>query len=235
MSISLYSDFYRKDSPERRMDARFVGSLSGCYSLESRKAGQEDLTDVFACRVQAISTKSAVLGCTVSGAVGERVLAKFEDFPILNGAISRLFRDGFVMDFAVDNEERLQLAAKIDWIKKHRFSAKKDLRAHKRVMPPHPHSAVTLPDGRVFRCEVIDVSRSGAAVSAEVTPRIGTRIALGSAVGVVVRHLEAGFALRFDELIDLGDLTPVLEWSLGYTEREMSLPSLEAVLEAEPD
>ncbi len=219
-AVSLYSDLTKADKPERILDIRLVGSLSGCYSLESRKDAGDDVPKVFACRVQAISTYSAVLGCSVPGEVGERVSAKFDQFPVLTGSISRLFREGFVMDFTADEKARYEIAAKIDWIKKNRFKAERDKRHFKRIMPPNPHSAITLSDGRVLRCLVIDVSRSGVAVSADVIPTIGARLAVGRAVGTVVRHIEGGFALKLDELLDLDDLDPIFEWSLAYVKPE---------------
>lgn len=219
-AVSLFSDLVKTDKPERILDIRLVGSLSGCYALDSRKHAGDDIPKVFACRVQAISTQSAVLGCSVPGAVGERVSAKFDQFPVLTGAISRLFRDGFVMDFEVDVKARYEIAAKIDWIKKSRFKAEPDKRRFKRIMPPNPHSAITLADGRVLRCLVMDVSRSGVAVSADVLPKIGARLAVGRAIGSVVRHIEGGFALSLDELLDLEDLDPIFEWSLAYVQPE---------------
>ena len=219
-AVSLYSDLRKTEKPDRILGIRLVSSLSGCYALESRKAAGDDVPKVFACRVQAISTQSAVLACSVPGEVGEKVSAKFDQFPVLTGTISRLFRGGFVMDFDADEKARYEIAAKIDWIKKNRFEAERDKRHFKRIMPPNPHSAITLADGRVLKCLVIDVSRSGVAVSADVMPEIGARLAVGRAVGSVVRHIEGGFALQLDELLDLDDLDPIFEWSLAYVKPE---------------
>lgn len=227
MSVSLYSDIFAKGTPGHKLDIRFVGSISGCYSLPDSEETETDCARVFACRVQSISTKSAVLSGPMVGQDGDRVSAKFESFPVLPGVISRRFRDGFVMDFTVSEKKRYDIAAKIDWIKRHRFMAQKDRRTHKRIMPPHPLSAITLMDGRVLKCFVIDVSRSGVAVSAAIKPPVGERLAVGRAIGMVVRHLEAGFALRLDELLDLDDLDPIFKWSLPYCgDGEDTLPNL---------
>jgi hypothetical protein len=51
----------------------------------------------------------------------------------------------------------------------------------------------------MHNCFVIDMSPSGAAVSADVQPPVGTPLAVGACVGRVVRHLELGFAVQFVE------------------------------------
>jgi hypothetical protein len=69
---------------------------------------------------------------------------------------------------------------------------------------------VLLADGSVLNCFVIDMSISGAAVSAEVTPPIGTPLAVGRIVGKVVRHFSEGFAIKFVEQQSAGALEPLL-------------------------
>jgi len=56
-----------------------------------------------------------------------------------------------------------------------------------------------LPDGSTQTCLVIDLSVTGAALSAEAVPDIGTVLAVGKVVGRVVRHFEGGFAVEFTE------------------------------------
>ena len=56
-----------------------------------------------------------------------------------------------------------------------------------------------LPGGSIQSCLVIDLSVSGAAVSAETVPDIGTVLAVGKIIGRVVRHLQGGFAVHFVE------------------------------------
>ena len=53
---------------------------------------------------------------------------------------------------------------------------------------------------------MIDVSVSGAAVSAELQPEIGTPLAVGACIGRVVRHLANGFAVQFVEPLSRIDL-----------------------------
>ena len=67
-------------------------------------------------------------------------------------------------------------------------------------MPPNPHSTLTLADGTVHPCLIIDASASGVAVSAPVQPPIGMPLAVGACIGRVVRLLPNGIAIKFVEL-----------------------------------
>ena len=46
-------------------------------------------------------------------------------------------------------------------------------------------------------CFVIDMSATGAAVSADIQPEIGSPLAVGRSVGRVIRHFREGFAVKF--------------------------------------
>ena len=74
-----------------------------------------------------------------------------------------------------------------------------DKRKHKRLVPNNPLSTLILADGSSQRCFVIDMSVSGAAVSAEILPEVGMPLAVGKIVGRVVRHINGGFAVKFVE------------------------------------
>jgi len=216
MAISLFSDAYTDKSADKLHDIRFVGAIEGCYSLPDRAKAKPGDPTVFACRSQSISTHNAVLQAPVQGQVGNRVSIKLQEFNILTGRVSRVFSGGFAFDIQASEAERTEIAAKIDWIKKRRFRAFKDKRAHKRVAPPNPQSAITLPDGDIKECFIIDVSQSGVAVSADVLPPVGSRVAIGRATGTIVRHLDVGFATKFDTRLALDQIDQIFTWSLNY-------------------
>ena len=54
------------------------------------------------------------------------------------------------------------------------------------------------------------MSASGTAVQASIQPAVGSLVAIGSVPGRVVRHFEGGFAVRFVELQELGELEALL-------------------------
>lgn len=174
---------------------RFIGTVMGRYALESRV--RLPGVQIFACRLQSISPHQIVAAAPVPGRVGERITVNFEPFGTIRGAIARHVDDGFVMDIEGDDEERWKLAGKIDWYKRRTFAGIGDKRQHRRFMPRDPRSAMVLSCGDILPCLVIDMSASGAAVSADHTPELGEPLAIGRIVGRVVRMLEVGFAVQF--------------------------------------
>lgn len=178
-----------------------TASIAGRYSLANKRNIRAERRE-FACRTLSISPHSVALTGPVRGAVGERVIAHFDEVGKLEGQVLRLAPDGFVMSVVMADDRRARLAAKIDWLDKHRHYRLPDDRKHKRIIPKNPHSTILLADGTVMGCFVIDMSVSGVAVSADITPQLGDVLAVGKIIGRVVRLFPEGFALRFVELQD---------------------------------
>jgi hypothetical protein len=183
---------------KRRHDLRIVVSLPGRYSLANRRNTRGERRQ-FSCRAVNISSSGALaLAVPVQGALGERVLADIEHFGKLEGIIEHLLGErGFVIRIAASDEERRKLADKIDWVEKHKNLEVPDQRTQARYAPNDPYSTLLLADGTVVTCFVIDLSISGAAVSADLVPEIGTVVAVGKVIGRVARHFIGGFAVQF--------------------------------------
>lgn len=193
---------------ERRADIRVITNIPGRYLLGSRhdKCGNRR---EFVCRALNMSTVAMLLAAPVSGPPGERVIAHFDPFGRLEGAIVRVLSRGFVVSIAASAEERERLAAKLVWIEDHKNHDAHEARRYERIVPRNPYSWVTLADGRTQTSVVIDMSASGVAVSADLKPEIGTVLAVGRVVGRVRRHFAEGFAVEFVELQDV-DRLPLL-------------------------
>lgn len=183
------------EAPQR--DVRFIGAVAGRYALSGRRANAAGGAEIFACRLCSISPYMGVLVAPVIGRAGDRVTAHFDAFGILRGKVLRRVDSGFAFGIDGAEDERARLAAKIGWYKKHVLQQLPDRREHKRWAPRDPRSIITFGDSVQVPCFVIDVSCSGVAVSAAVTPEIGTPLAVGRIVGRVVRYLDVGFAVRF--------------------------------------
>ncbi len=190
---------------DRRSEVRIITSIPGRYSLGSRYDAQGQRRE-FACRALNMSSRAMLLAAPVNGAMGERVIAHFDQFGRLHGNIIRLLIRGFVMSILASEQEREKLARKLAWIEDHKNHDAPEAREHGRIVPREPYSTVTLADGRVLTCLVIDMSASGVAVSAEVTPAIGTPVAIGTVIGRVRRHFAEGFAVQFLEVQNLSYL-----------------------------
>jgi hypothetical protein len=183
---------------ERRDQRRVRVSLAGRYSLASSINARGEPRQ-FACRAVDISTHGLALAAPVVGKAGVPVVADIEQLGRIKGSVIRGFTRGFVMSVVASDEERRMLAARIDWIERNKHFEVIDNRAHARFIPRRPLTLLTLADGSVLACFVIDLSVSGAAVSADVVPQIGTVLAVGKVVGRVARFLPGGFAVEFVE------------------------------------
>ena len=147
------------------------------------------------------------LAVTVAGKVGDLIKSSFPDLGKLDGRISDTFAGGFVFEPNLTRLERERVANKLIWLeRKKRDPSVRDARKHERFVPASPHSTLTFADGSIRSCFVIDMSVTGAAVSSEVQPPIGTALAVGSCVGRVVRFLPEGFAIQFVETLRPHDL-----------------------------
>jgi hypothetical protein len=185
-----------QNASQRSSDIRFIGALMGRYLLASRK-NRSHRVQVFACRLQSISPQLMVASAPVLGAPGEELSANFEPFGTVRGRVERLIDGGFSMAIETSAEERDLLIKRIGWYKKRVFHGVADKRAHRRVMPRDPRSTILFADGSRLPCLIIDMSRSGAALSADVQPDLGTPLAVGRVVARVVRWLDVGFAVQF--------------------------------------
>ncbi|MGB3338061.1 MAG: PilZ domain-containing protein [Devosia sp.] len=134
----------------------------------------------------------------------------FNDFGLLHAKASRELPTGFVADLDLDDDGREKLASKIRWKRSNLQAHTPDKRDFPRFMPRHPRSVMTMADGKRYPCFVIDISRSGAAISAAILPGKGTPVAIGSLIGRVVRRLEVGFAIEFIAVHELKDLERML-------------------------
>jgi hypothetical protein len=161
----------------------------------------------FACRTSRVSPFRMMVAAPVLGKVGDHITSYFGDFGNLEGRISDTIAGEFLFELSMSGAMRQKMADKLAWLeRKLRDPAVKDIRKQARIVPATPHSTLTFADGSIKSCFVIDVSVSGAAVSADVQPEIGMPLALGACVGRVIRHRPDGFAVKFIEEQSRADL-----------------------------
>jgi hypothetical protein len=162
----------------------------------------------FACRTTRVSPFRLLLDVPVVGRVGDRLTSYFREFGKFDGHISDTVHGGLLLELDMTRAERARFADKLVWLeRKQQDPTVRDARKDARYVPNSPHSALTLADGSIVPCFVIDASMSGAAVSSELQPAIGTPLAVGSCVGRVVRLFREGFAIKFAEpMLSIFDL-----------------------------
>ena len=176
-------------SQERRRHQRVKISLLGRYMLENRRE--------YPCQAVNMSPGGIALVAPVIGLPGERVVAYLDHIGRVEGQIVRLLPNGFAMTVSATVRKREKLAAQLTWLaNRHALNLPED-RRHERILPKHPRTTLTLSNGIVHPCRVMDMSLSGAAVAAEVRVAIGSAVVLGRMQSRVVRQLEGGFGVEF--------------------------------------
>ena len=194
MSAQEFSNA-KEFSRQRAVDV----AVGGRYSLANWYDPQGNRRE-YACRTSRVSPFRMMVSVPVVGKVGDRVTSYFGDFGKLDGLISDTVAGGFLLELAITKGKREQLASKLTWLEKQQKDPTiRDVRAQSRIIPANPHSSLVLADGTTQGCFLIDYSVCGAAVSADLQPKIGTPLAIGACVGRVVRLFREGFAVKFVE------------------------------------
>jgi hypothetical protein len=188
----------RAVSVKKFLNQRAVNiSVGGQYTL-GNWFDPQGKPRTFACRTSRVSPFRMIVAVPVLGKVGDRISTYFGDFGKLEGHISDTASGSFLLELEMNAASREKFATKLTWLeKKQKDPSVRDGRKQKRIIPESPHSTLTFANGATHSCFVIDMSTSGAAVSAEVQPPIGTPLAIGACVGRVVRLLPDGFAIEF--------------------------------------
>ena len=186
-------------------------AVNGSYSLQRRWYDAQGKLRSFACRTTRVSPFRMIVEVPVVGHVGERLTSYFREFGELEGVISQTMRGGFLVDIEMTAARRAQMAERLAWLeRKSKDSSVQDARDDARIIPPASHSVLILADGSVHGCFIIDISPSGAAISAEMQLPIGTPLAIGACVGRVIRVFATGFAVKFVERQDVDDLSRLI-------------------------
>jgi len=153
--------------------------------------------DEYDCTAVDMSPGDVVFTCDARPRAGERIIAYVDHVGRLEGNVSKLADNVFVIQINATDRKREKLAAQLTWIaNKHELGLPED-RRHDRLAPRKVRTEITLDDGSKYSCRLIDLSLSGAAVDIETRPAMGAAILLGSMKGRVVRHFQEGVAIEF--------------------------------------
>ena len=177
---------------DRRRNQRVNVHLLGRFMLEDRRE--------YPCQTQNMSPGSVALTTPIVGRVGERVVAYIDNIGRVEGKIVRVYDGGFAMTVTATLRKKDKLAAKLTWLaNRHELNLPED-RRHDRVSPNITSVMVSLPDGREFKARVLDLSLSGASLSFDARPPIGSPLMAGKLRATVVRHSDDGVAIEFATL-----------------------------------
>lgn len=179
---------------ERRRFQRVKVSLLGRYMLSDRRE--------YPCQVINMSPGGIAMAAPVIGAPGERVIAYVDHLGRLEGLIVRMIDNGFAMTVSATPRKRDKLAAQLTWLANRDILNLPEDRRHGRIVPRKQSGRLTLPNGIIVPCRIIDISESGCAVALphDLRPEVNSPVTIGRVPGRVVRHIEDGLAIEFSRL-----------------------------------
>ena len=212
---------------ERFLKQRAVSIMAeGHYTLQNWYDPEGKLR-TFPCKTIRVSPFRMIVDVPVTGKVGDTLTSYFKEFGQLDGHISDTRPGCFLLELEMTYANREKLANKLNWLEektaRSRTAGAAPGSAHH---PAQQRSIVTLADGAVHECTIIDMSVSGAAVTAPLQPEVGTALAIGACVGRVVRHLPGGFAIQFVDRYRAVDLERLLARPLAPSFAAIAEPAL---------
>ncbi len=157
-------------------------------------------------QISQISVDGATLLTQVSVPNDIKVVAYIDEIGRVEGRVIAQFNGGIALEFITNESRRKRLEDKLAYLGDNdRKTANQ--RRHARFEPKDNKSHITMPDGRIYKCEVIDISLSGAALKTDIMPNLGTYVMLGKMRGRVVRYVEGGIALEFSQALTQSSLS----------------------------
>lgn len=153
------------------------------------------------CQVSEISPGDAAIVSPFCGEVGERVVAYVDNIGRVEGVLLEKTDQGFVMSIAASQRKRDKLADTLTWLANRHVLGLDEDRRHLRRTPKRSETSIVLSDGSSHTVRVIDMSLSGAAISTNLRPPIGSPVRLGRLGARIVRHFDDGIGIEFMRLM----------------------------------
>ena len=150
------------------------------------------------CQVVGLSAEGAVFLTSFAPPAGLPIVAYIDEIGRIEAVTGEPVEEGFAVSFQIGEPRRERIESRIRALQGEPLE-EEDIpqRRHLRHEGTAGATQITLPDGRVYPCEVLDVSISGAAVRIDVIPALNTSVLLGRMRGRVVRYLASGVGIEF--------------------------------------
>ncbi len=165
------------------------------------------------CQVTNLDQDGARFSTATVVPAGTAIVAYLEDLGRVELTAGQPVAGGFDVHYALSGARLDRLRQRIQWLYEKATGAPEG-RKHARYEPQDKNSQITLPDGRIYPCEVVDISVSGAAIKTEVMPSIGTFVTLGRQRGRVVRYMNEGVGIEFVKQLAASQLPNVVAAAL---------------------
>ncbi len=182
-----------QDRLERRRNQRFPLALLGRFMLTNKQE--------YVCKLVNVSVCGAEIHSDQSVETGERIIAYFDYIGGIEGIVVRSFQGGFAIELCVTEYKREKLASQISQLINRGATARNEqARRHERFALANNKTTLKLDEHIVVEASVLDLSMSGASVSTDARPPLGTNVQLGKLRGRVVRHHNEGIGIEFLDL-----------------------------------
>jgi hypothetical protein len=159
-------------------------------------------TTEHSCKVSELSVEGAIFSSDLSPPVGLPIVAYIETVGRVVGVSGDPTEGGFKVSFTLAGHRRDRLASRLASLGRKPEDEESEPRRAPRYRASGSSSQLSLPDGRVYACEVLDISLTGASVKTEILPTLGTCIILGKMRGRIVRYTDQGIAIEFVNPLD---------------------------------
>jgi len=181
--------------PVQSSEQQDAGQSDGAHQVLFGRLMLPDQTE-HPFQISQISTEGATILTQVTAPAGIKIVAYIDEIGRVEANVIAEFDGGIGLEFIANESRRSRLEQKLKWLSEHDKDAASQ-RRHERFEPKDNNSHITMPDGRMYKTEVIDISLSGAAVKTDIMPNLGTYVLLGKMRGRVVRYIEEGIAIEF--------------------------------------
>jgi PilZ domain len=179
-------------TPEQRSHPRVKLVIDGRFMLEDRTE--------YPCTTVQASVRSLVIRSDMRGKVGERIICYFDAIGRIEGAIERHSLEGFVLEIESTSRKRDKLGTQLTWLANRDVLNLPEDRRHERIIPLDTKISIRRisdPQAMPIPGQMIDLSRSGAAVAAGGSFVKGEVLLLGTTPAVVTRIYNEGIAVEF--------------------------------------
>jgi PilZ domain len=177
---------------EKRNIPRVSIAIGGRFMRENRTE--------FGCTATEASVQAIRVETDVVCDIGEKIIGYFYTIGRIEGHVSRLTGNGFILEIVSTVPKRDKLANQFAWLANRSILNLPEDRRHDRIVPRNPAVVVrnlSAPQAILLNGHLIDISRSGAAVSVQGPFRMNDEVVLGTMTGRVVRAFEGGIAVEF--------------------------------------
>jgi c-di-GMP-binding flagellar brake protein YcgR len=144
--------------------------------------------------------------------IGDPVIAYPDRLGRLTGKVVRKFDGGVAVQFEMSDAQREHLRKRItSAVTGIPYIRLLENREHKRIELNLDSEAHEEPNGKTFKCQIVDISETGSMIRAGYSPELGTTVRIGSIHGIVRRRTHEGFAIEFTKSKSINDesVTPI--------------------------